>query len=206
VRIAPVLAAAAALALGACATTTLRDSWTDPSVRAEPFRKVLVVTAGGGVAQRRIFEDTLAARLDAAGVSGVQGYRFLPDGKASEAELDAAVAQAGADGLMLVHFKGVRAETEVRATLVPGGFGPWGPGWGPGWYGWYGGLYAVPEVVTTRIATIETTLFDAKSQKLAWAGVTETFDPTSFRKVSDALADVIVTGIAAHGLVPKGKT
>lgn len=206
-RVAPVLAAAAAvLALAACATTTLRDSWTDPTVRAEPFRKVLVVTVGGGVAQRRIFEDTLAARLEAAGVAGVQGYRLLPEGKASEAEMNAAVAQAGADGLMLVHFKGVRTETEVRTTLAPGAFGPWGPGWGPGWYGWYGGLYAVPEVVTTRIATIETTLFDAKSGRLAWAGVTETFDPTSFRKVSDALADVIVTGIAAHGLAPKGKT
>ncbi len=204
-RVAPVLAAAV-LALAACATTTLRDSWTDPTVRAEPFRKVLVVTVGGGVAQRRIFEDTLAARLEAAGVAGVQGYRLLPEGKASEAEMNAAVAQAGADGLMLVHFKGVRTETEVRTTLAPGAFGPWGPGWGPGWYGWYGGLYAVPEVVTTRIATIETTLFDAKSGRLAWAGVTETFDPTSFRKVSDALADVIVTGIAAHGLAPKGKT
>ena len=204
-RVAPVLAAAV-LALAACATTTLRDSWTDPTVRAEPFRKVLVVTVGGGVAQRRIFEDTLAARLEAAGVAGVQGYRLLPEGKASEAEMNAAVAQAGADGLMLVHFKGVRTETEVRTTLAPGAFGPWGPGWGPGWYGWYGGLYAVPEVVTTRIATIETTLFDAKSGRLAWAGVTETFDPTSFRKESGPLADVIVAGIAAHGLVPKGKS
>ena len=204
-RIASVLAAAA-LALAACATTTLRDSWADPAARAEPFRKVLVVTAGGGIAQRRIFEDALAARLDAAGVAGVQGYRFLPDGKASEAELNAAVAQAGADGLMLVHFKGVRTETEVRATLVPGAFGPWGPGWGAGWYGWYGGMYAVPEVVQTRIATVETSIFDVKSQRLAWTGVTETFDPTSFRKESGALADVIVAGIAAHGLVPKGKS
>ena len=198
--------AAAALALAACATTTLRDSWADPAVRAEPFRKVLVVTAGGGIAQRRIFEDALAARLDAAGVAGVQGYRFLPDGKASEAELNAAVAQAGADGLMLVHFKGVRTETEVRATLVPGAFGPWGPGWGAGWYGWYGGMYAVPEVVQTRIATVETSIFDVKSQRLAGTGATETFDPTSFRKESGALADVIVAGIAAHGLVPKGKS
>jgi len=196
-------AAVAAFGLAACATTTLRDSWADPSVRAEPFRKVLVVSVGGGIAQRRIFEDALAVRLDASGVAGVQGYRFLPDGKATESEMDAAVAQAGADGLMLVHFRGVRTETEVRATMVPGMMAP---GWGPGWYGWYGGFFAVPEVVQTRIATVETSLFDVRTKRLAWTGVTETFDPSSFRKEAGALADVIVAGIATHGLVPKGRS
>jgi hypothetical protein len=115
--------------------------------------------------------------------------------------MDAAVAKAGADGLMLVHFRGVRTETEVRATMVPGM-----TGWGPGWYGWYGGFHAMPEIVQTRIATVETSLFDVRTKRLAWTGVTETFDPSSFRKEAGALADVIVAGIAAHGLVPKGKS
>ena len=200
-------AAVAAFGLAACATTTLRDSWADPSVRAEPFRKVLVVSVGGGIAQRRIFEDTLVARLDASGVAGAQGYLFLFEGQATEGEMDAAVVKAGADGMMLVHFRGVRTETEVRATMVPGTMGPgWGAGWGPGWYGWYGSFHAVPEIVQTRIATVETSLFDVRTKRLAWTGVTETFDPSSFRKEAGALADVIVAGIAAHGLVPKGKS
>lgn len=196
-------AAVAAFGLAACASTTLRDSWVDPAARAEPFRKVLVVSVGGGIAQRRIFEDALVARLGASGVAGAQGYLFLPEGKATEGEMDAAVVKAGADGLMLVHFRGVRTETEVRATMVPGMIGS---GWGPGWYGWYGGFHAMPEIVQTRIATVETSLFDVRTKRLAWTGVTETFDPSSFRKEAGALADVIVAGIAAHGLVPKGRS
>jgi len=192
-----VVVVAGALALAACATTTMRDSWFDPSVRSAPFARVLVVTVGGDLAQQRIFEDMLAEKLRTVGIDAVPGYRFLPDSKATEAQMDAAVARAGADGLMLVRFKGVRTETEVRTSMVPGAFGP-------GWYGWYGSWYAVPEVYQTRIATVETSLFDVGSRKLAWTGVTETYDPASFRKDAGRLADIIVGALATHRLTPKG--
>lgn len=191
------IVAAGALTLAACATTALRDAWFDASARSAPFAKVLVVSVGGDLAQQRIFEDILAERLRTVGVDGVQGYRLLPDGKATEAQMDAAVARAGADGLMLVRFKGVRTETEVRTSMVPGPLGP-------GWYGWYGTWYAMPEVYQTRIATIETSLFDVPSRKLVWTGVTETYDPVSFRKDAGRLADIIVGAIAANRLTPKG--
>lgn len=189
------LCAGAALALASCASTTMRDSWFDPAVRGAPFAKVLVVTVGGEPTARRIFEDIVAGKLGSAGIAGVQGYRYLPDGRVSEDEMKGAVARSGADGLMLVHFRGVRTETEVRTTIVAGPMGP-------GWWGWYGGWAAQPEVFQTRIATIETTLFDVATNRLVWTGVTETYDPASFRKEADGLATVIVGAIASHGLTP----
>ena len=41
---------AAALVVAACASTTIKDSWVDPSVRTVPFGKVLVVAVGDVVA------------------------------------------------------------------------------------------------------------------------------------------------------------
>ena len=188
---------AAALAVAACASTTMRDSWVDPSVRAQPFSKVLVVAVGTDVTQQRIFEDVMVEKLRVVGVEGIQGYRFLPDGRASEEQMNVAVTRSGADGLMLVRSKGVRTETEVRTTMVPGPMGP-------GWYGWYGSWYAVPDVYQYRIATIETSVFDASTRKLVWTGVTETFDPASFRRDAGRLADIIVGALAANKLTPKG--
>jgi len=187
---------AAALVVAACASTTMKDSWVDPSVRTVPFAKVLVV-AVGEVTQQRIFEDVMVEKLRNVGVQGVQGYTLLPDGRATEEQMNAAVTRSGADGLMLVRSKGVRTETEVRTTTMPGPMGP-------GWYGWYGSWYGVPEVYQYRIATIETTVFDAYTKKLVWTGVTETFDPTSFRKDAGRLADIIVGALAANKLTPKG--
>jgi len=187
---------AAALVVAACASTTMKDSWVDPSVRTVPFAKVLVV-AVGEVTQQRIFEDVMVEKLRNVGVEGVQGYTLLPDGRATEEQMNAAVTRSGADGLMLVRSKGVRTETEVRTTTMPGPMGP-------GWYGWYGSWYAVPEVYQYRIATIETTVFDAYTKKLVWTGVTETFDPASFRRDAGRLADIIVGALASNKLTPKG--
>lgn len=192
--------AAAALALTACATTSIKDSWVDPTARAAPFRKVIVIAVDGDVTMQRIFEDVMAEKLRAVGVEGIQGYRYLPQGRATEDQMQAAVVQSGADGLMLVRSKGVRTETEVRTSMVPGGYGP---GW-YGWYGgWYGGWHAVPEVYQWRIATVETSIFDVATKRLAWTGVTETYDPTSFRKEAGRLGDIIVGALAANRLVPR---
>jgi hypothetical protein len=188
---------AAALVVAACASTTMKDSWVDTSVRAAPFAKVLVVAVGTDVTQQRILEDVMAERLRIVGVEGVPGYRLLPDGRASEEQMNAAVTRSGADGLMLVRSRGVRTETEVRTTMLPGPMGP-------GWYGWYGSWYGVPDIYQYRIATIETTVFDASTKKLVWTGVTETFDPASFRKDAGRLADIIVGALAANRLTPKG--
>jgi len=62
----------------------------------------------------------------------------------------------------------------------------------------------VPDIYQYRIATIETSVFDASTKKLVWTGVTETFDPTSFRKDAGRLADIIVGALAANKLTPKG--
>lgn len=193
--------APAVVLLAACASTTIRDSWFDPSVRTLPFGKILVVTVGGDFAQRRIFEDAVAARLENVGVRGEPGYRTLPDAKATEAQMEAAVARAGADGMMLVRLGALHTHTEVRSTRVPGLGAP-----GPGWHGWYGSWYAVPEVTQVRISTVETTVFDVPTRKLVWTGVTQTFDPASFRTEAAGLADAIVGALAAHKLTPSGKS
>ncbi|MFI4924627.1 MAG: DUF4136 domain-containing protein [Vicinamibacteria bacterium] len=188
---------AAALVVAACASTMMKDAWVDPSVRTVPFSKVLVVAVGTDVTQQRIFEDVMVEKLRSVGVEGIQGYRHLPDGRATEEQMNAAVARSGADGLMLVRSKGVRTETDVRTTTRPGPMGP-------GWYGWYGSWYAVPDVYQYRIATMETSVFDASTRKIVWTGVTETFDPASFRRDAGRLADIIVGALAANKLTPKG--
>jgi hypothetical protein len=188
---------AAALVVAACASTTMKDSWVDVSVRAAPFSKMLVVAVDTDVTQQRIFEDVMVEKLRSVGVEGVPGYRFLPNGRASEDQMNGAVTRSGADGLMLVRSRGVRTEPEVRTTMVPGPMGP-------GWYGWYGSWYAVPDIYQYRIATIETSVFDANTKKLVWTGVTETFDPASFRKDAGRLADIIVGALASNKLTPKG--
>jgi hypothetical protein len=186
----------AALVAG-CASTTLRDSWSDPSYTRGAFHKWIVVGVGGDTVAKRTFEDIMVARLRARGVDALPGYRYLPEGRASESQLDGAVATSGADGLMMVHLRRVQTRTQVTTAMVPG---PAYPGFG--WYGVYGGWYSVPEVRQYDIATVETTVYEVYGKKLVWSGITETFDPRSVAQEAPQFSEVILDALAQHGIVP----
>jgi hypothetical protein len=189
----------AAMLVAACASTTLKDSWSDPSYTGGTFKKWFVIGIGGNAVARRTLEDVMVAKLRARGVEAVPSYQFLPDGQAGEQQLDGAVAVSGADGLMMVRLRGVQTRTQVTNAYVPG------PMMGVGWYGMYSGFYAIPEVNQYQIATVETSVFQVYQKKLVWTGITETFDPTSIAQEAPGFADVILGSLQQRGVVPPAK-
>ena len=190
--------AVASLALAACASTTIRDTWYDPAYRGGPFRKLLVLGVSNNISERRTFEDIMAARLAVTGIEAIPAYRYLPEGgKAAEPALDAAVRASGADGLLMSRVRGIDRRTSVYTSMAPM------PGFG--WYGVYSHWYPVTEVHQYDIATVETSLFAADGKRVVWSGMTETYEPTSVAKDAPGFADVIVKALQQRGLVPAGK-
>jgi hypothetical protein len=194
--------AAAALALVACASsTTLRDSWYDTTYEGGAFRKVVVLGVASDGAERRTFEDITVLRLQAAGVDAVPSYRFLPEGdRVPEGRLDEAVRASGADVLWMSRVRSIDRRTDVYQTMVPGS-----AMWGPGWYGMYTGWYPMTEVRQYDIASVDTSVFDARTRSLVWAGVSETYEPRSVEKDAPQFADVIIKALRERGLLPAGK-
>ena len=199
------LLAAAALVLAACAPTTIRDSWHDPEYRGAAFRSVLVLGVFPNIAERRQFEDVMAATIGATGARGIPAYRFLPgQERASEAELDRAVRESGADALLMSRLVSVDTRTQVSTQQRPAPPGPWG--WGAWYSGWWGaGWQTVTTVTQYDIAAVETTLFSAKSGRVVWTGVTETFQPRSVAREAPAFSETIVGALQAPGLLPAAK-
>ena len=134
-------------AAAGCASTTLQSTWIDPGFTGGPFKKFFVMgLAARDVTARRVFEDIVVAKLQAAGVQAVPAWQFIPRRRRGQRNriLDAAVAQSGADALLMTRLLGIDTRTNVSTMMVPGpvvgpGFGPgFGPGWGgPGWWGPY---------------------------------------------------------------------
>jgi len=193
---------AAALVLVACASsTTLRDSWHDADYRGGAFRKVVVLGVARDGAERRTFEDIAVSRLQAAGVDAVPSYRFLPEGdRVAEGRLDEAVRASGADALWMSRVRSIDRRMDVYQTIVPGS-----AMWGPGWYGMYTGWYPMTEVRQYDIASVETSVFDARTRSLVWAGVSETYEPRSVEKDAPGFADVIIRALRERGLLPAAK-
>ena len=203
-----VLVLAAALAAG-CASTTLQSTWMDPGYTGTPFKKFFVVgLSARAVTTRRVFEDIVVAKLQAAGAQAVPAWQsFVDEGQANEAAMDAAIARSGADALLMTRLLGVDTRTNVSTMMVPGpfvgpGFGP-GFGPGPGWYGGYSGWYAVPQVTQYQVATAETTLFDVTTHRIVWSATSQTFNPTSVQQEAPGLADAVIQALQARGLIAK---
>jgi hypothetical protein len=64
-------------------------------------------------------------------------------------------------------------------------------------------FYEAPQVVTYDVVTWETSLFDAKTNQMLWAGTTETFSPEDIKKQAREFASVVVKALAQEGLIPK---
>ncbi len=194
------LIALAVLASG-CQSTTIRSAWFDTNFTGPPMRKIVVAGRVDSTVTSRVFEDAFAERLRAAGVDAVAGHTIrLNDAGLSEAAIAAAVANTGAQGLLLVTLLGVDTRTQVTTTMVSGGM-DWG--WGP----WGGGptrmMVPVQEVRQYDLATVETKLFDVKTKQLVWAATTSTFSPGTVARETPGFADLIIGQLSERGVIAR---
>ncbi|TGU72510.1 DUF4136 domain-containing protein [Geomonas terrae] len=192
--------------LCSCASVSMVDTWRNPSLRGEGIRKVLVVGFSPKQSSRVVYEDTLVSELSSHGVEGVASYSVnqgnaLPDWYA----LDRAVRRVGAQAVLTVQTIKVERQTTVQPSAVATPYpGYWYPPAFPDWDfpGYYRSMAAYgPTYVTTYdIATMQVNLFDARSDKLLWAGTIEATEPEKVTRVGKELASKVVKALRKEGV------
>ncbi|MCX7893999.1 MAG: hypothetical protein N2544_16730 [Burkholderiales bacterium] len=180
-RLAATLLAAAAVA--GCAgvpRTSLQADWANPQLAGTKFSKIVIVTVSDFEFGQRIFQDQLAARLQAAGVNAVPSHRFFSaTGQRQREELRRIIAEAGADGVIFARAASTETVRQQQADVaggVPlattmGLYSVW-TGMGVGVAGI--GVVAAPSAVVTADTTTDVYLFEVKGEKLVWSARTRT--------------------------------
>jgi hypothetical protein len=191
-------AGAALAALTACASTQLKATWKDPAFTGPPMKKLLVIGAVKSELNRRVFEDAFTAALNSAGSSGVASYPILPESGAIPNErVQQGVQRTGADAVLVTRLMRVRQDVNVMPSHVYPGF------YGAGFRGWYGGAYAVApaDVSVYDVLTIESTLWNVRTDKPVWSGTSEVTAPSNIADASKELADVLIAKMKADGVL-----
>jgi hypothetical protein len=176
--------------LAGCASSRLVSQWSNSEYAGKPFKSILVVAVTQDEVVRRTFEDGIVAHLGKRGRKGIPAYSLVSKrGKIEEAELRQAIAQSGAEGVLLTRVTGVGGST----THIPSATLTVGVGWG-GFYGSYVGMWETStrpaqDVTGPSWTRSETRLFDAKNGALAWTGIVDT--PPSDDDLAAALARYI---------------
>jgi hypothetical protein len=87
----------------------------------------------------------------------------------------------------------------TQQTYIP----PATPLWGYYGYGW-GMAYDPGYVRQDQLVDVETGVYDVKSQKLLWAGTTESMNPNDVRRTVDEIVDAVAAEMRKEGLIPSG--
>ena len=190
-------AVCAALALlASCAASRLVSQQSNPDYVGKSFKSILVVAVTSDELLRRNYEDRIVALLAKRGRKGIPAYAAVGTrGKVEEAQLRQAIAQSGADGVLITRVTSVeRSSGTVSGATVGIGVGV-GPGWG-GFYGFYSGVWQTvdlpPEqIIGPKWTASETRLFDARNGALAWTGVVDTRESDNFASALTQYINVI---------------
>lgn len=191
-----------ALFLGGCATTEVTNAWKDPQYGGPPLRKVLVVGVSNQGSARRTFEDTFAKSLGDAGVEAISSHTLLArDGQIPEDALKKAVADSGADGVLIARM--VERQTDLQVT--PSALPPPIYGARRYYYGAYTGAwigyYEPATVQTFHYILGEITVFHAQKPEPMWSATTRTQEPDDVAKATEGYAKVVIPALRKDGVI-----
>jgi hypothetical protein len=198
--------------LFACSPSTrVEQSWVDPnpSARMKDFKRILVISFTDNVTSRRVIETQIAQSI---GERAVPSFNYP------------GIASAGRDGNVVkntIMTDGFDAavisrlvDKEKEQSWIPGmmmpmgmgmGMGPWGMGgmggmWGAG-MGMGMGMGMGGHMVVDKIYYYETNVYDLKTDRLLWSGITSTMNPSRIeRKVRD-ITKAIVRQMQVDGFI-----
>jgi hypothetical protein len=205
VTIAMVLALAL---LSGCASTKIIDSWRDEGYSGRPA-KVLLLAVAKERGPRTLMEEEFARQLKAHGVESFLGTTIFPEeGLPSKDAVLAKAEELKPEAVLVIRFlKKTTGDTSapVRRYAVPTGFAT-------SWEGYAGSPTSMTSYTDVGIrdisygfyyATLETTLYDMKTQNPLWSAYTSTKYEDHPLKQIGSFAKTIVHELDKTKLLPK---
>jgi len=187
------------VALAGCASTSMKSAWKDPELSSVDIagKKVVTVLVSEKRAARLGAEDAVARYLNSLGAQATPSFQVL----APEATKEEAKAKLQGDGFdAAIVMRVTDKAQEIYST--PGVYSPamYGGYYGRGWG--YGMAYSsAPEIRTDTKIYVETLVYALKADKLVWAGVSETTNPSDIDKFATEVATKALEEMKKSGLL-----
>ena len=206
--------------VSACSSSTMRGSWANPD-HIGKIENVYVVGFTQDELVRRIFEDSFGSSLTNRGVNTVSSYKDLPASEEfNREEIIKTMAEKGFDSVLFTKVVSQRSETVTNPGYATGGYssgfggrggyggrGRYGGrgGYGGGWGNYYGRSYDVTYMPSTTtdfvILTIESVLYDLKTEEMIWSANLDVVDEINFEKGIQDYVEVVTKDLRDKGLI-----
>lgn len=203
------LVVAGVSAVPAWGSTKFKTSWKAPeatSITLEEGDKVLAMVITAQEESRDGAEAALAQELGRRGVEAVPAYTVIP--RSAVQDKDQAKPYIDESGCQYaVVLRVIGNEKELRGsgpgyTAVPVYTGPYYGGFYGGYYtfGW-GAAYSAGNIQIDNVVRVETLIYDLRTDKLVWAGTSDTKNPSTGLKFIKDLVKAAGKEMKKQGLV-----
>ena len=170
--------------LCSCSSTSLKQTWKSPEYQKGPVNKVAAVAVDDRGMVRQAFENRFVSQLEKHGTSALTTFNLLSPAeiKADKAAAVERLQAAGADSVLIVRL----VDSAFSYSEVHVGNSNWGPY--DTWYDYFALAYGIgPSYGSLEQTTcLETSLFELKSGKRIWSGLTDTVSKYN----TDRLAEI----------------
>jgi len=196
---------AALLILTGCgsATTTVTSTWTPPD--AQPVSaagmRIAAVFITNDPGERRLGENALADALTRYGSIGVVSYSIIPANPWKEDYVRQQLREAGVEAVVVmrvVSHDQVLSFTPANWSKSPVRSSLWNY-WDFGWKSVYQPGYLKAET----LLGVETMLYSRDKDRLLWAGMSQTFDPTTVNEAVKQIARQAVLKMSEENVLLK---
>jgi hypothetical protein len=193
--------------LMACSNTTkMTRVYVDDNRIGTPVKDVLVIAVIDEAEIREVFETHFMKRLTAVGVEAITSADVLPIGADTKLQKEAilnVIDEHGNDTVAITHLVGLE-ESEVFSRSIRRS---------PMYYRDYYRFYIdawdyvhAPTVYGEHIQiSLETRLYDVKTESLIWVGESQTMDPKTTGQAIGQVVDAVMNELKNNGLLPESK-
>ncbi len=197
------------LLLCSCASTSVKKTWKSPANTGSPLSKIAVLAVDERGEVRQALENRLTTQLRKQGLSVVPSYELLTLTEIGQDKPAAAerLRTAGAEAVLIMRLKDV-ATSYREYQPAPERYAEVITGFEVGtWYDYYSVAYMDMSPTYGNLKQkvyVETSVFDLKTAKCLWSGLTQTVVGETMDRVAEA--DVLVAKLIAamrkDGMLP----
>jgi hypothetical protein len=189
-----VLFAISLFTLASCSSTKITDSWQAPTLHRSDMKNVLVVGVSGNPTNRVLFERGFVDALTSRGIRAAASFQAVGDAFPTRDAVTAYVRKNSVDYVIVTRLGGTevtreRVPEQVRTYYV----GPWYPTYADYWNTVTFTRDSYVDTKTTVVLT--TSIYDTRTEELAWVGRSKTFEVGTVVREAGELAHQVVDNI-----------
>lgn len=198
----------AGLLVAACSSTTMSGSWSDTNYTGQ-VKNVYIIGIAKEEVNRRIFEDTFSKQFNSLGVKAASSYRDFGSDQAADREtIIKAMKANGCDSVILTKLIGQRTESVTSPGYASGYTSNYGGrrgynrgGWGNYYSRSYDVIYQPPTTTDFVILTVESILYDLKTEEMVWSAQLETVVEGNIEKMMQDFVKEVTKDLKSKGVI-----